>query len=133
MLDAADVWTLHNVGPSGLSEQRNGLATGQNSGHQAINLAVLLGARRILLLGFDMKPAGDGRFHWFGDHPIKTPRNVFSAMLQAFPKTLDPLARLGVEVVNCTPDSALQCYRKAPLRDELARVLADPAAAPLPA
>lgn len=128
-----DVWTLHHCGTDGLSAQRNGLTTGQNGGHQAINLAVLLGVRRILLLGFDMKPAADGRLHWFGEHPVATQPHVFSAMLQNFPSMLAPLRAAGVEVVNCTPGSALRCFPQRPLEDELARVLHGEAAAALPA
>ena len=127
---------LHNEGTSGLSKKPNGLMTGQNSGHQAINLAVLLGARRILLLGFDMKAAPDGRLHWFGDHPVKTNPAVFSAMLRNFDKTLKPLAAAGVEVINCSADTALTCYPRKPLHDALHEaqgLVADPPAAALPA
>lgn len=109
---------LHNHGPSGLSDKRNGLMTGQNSGHQAINLAVLLGARRILLLGFDMKSSG-GKTHWFGEHPTRTDESIFSAMLNNFPHMVRPLAALGVEVINCTPGSALQCFPKQTLDQTL--------------
>jgi len=36
-----------------------------------VNLAVQLGAARILLLGYDMR-AVDGKTHWFGEHPWPT-------------------------------------------------------------
>jgi len=116
-----------------LSVKPNGLQTGMNSGYQAINLAVLLGVTTIVLLGFDMKPARDGKMHWFGDHPLKTNPAVFSAMLQHFPKTLSPLRQLGVEVINCTPDSALTCYRKEGLDETLACLVADQETTALPA
>ena len=41
---------------------------GGNSGFQAINLAFLWGATRIILLGFDCKAVA-GKDHWFGQHP----------------------------------------------------------------
>ena len=45
-----------NTGDTGLELARNGLRTLKNSGGAAINLAVHLGARRIVLVGYDMQP-----------------------------------------------------------------------------
>lgn len=87
------------------------------------------GAARIVLVGYDMKPAADGRAHWFGDHPIKTDRAVFSAMLNNFATLPEPLKRLGVEVINCTPDSALKVFPT----DDLARLLSAEETTALPA
>lgn len=124
-----ELFWLHNHGGSGISTKPNGLMTGQNGGYQAINIAVLAGAKRVLLLGYDMKLGKSGKSHFFGDHPIKTDAATFSAMLQNFPTMLKPLKALGVEVINCTPDSALRCF---PLH-ALESLLPDPAAAALPA
>lgn len=105
------LWCLHNVGQTGLYAERWGVMTGGNSGYQAINLAVHLGVRRILLLGFDMKPG-----HWFGDHPRPTPPHVYAGtMLPKFPTLVEPLKKRGVEVINCTPGSALDVFPKANL------------------
>jgi hypothetical protein len=41
---------------------------GSNSGFQAVNLAIVWGAARIVLVGFDMRVVG-GKRHFFGDHP----------------------------------------------------------------
>ncbi len=106
---------LRNAGQAkGLSEERGALHTGRNSGYQAINLAVHLGARRILLLGFDMKGGPvEGRkvkTHWFGDHPGGTSPDVYTQMLPNFPTLVEPLKARGVEVVNCTPGSAIRCF-----------------------
>lgn len=122
MVEAPDVFVLHRLGTTGLADKNNGLMTGQNSGYQAINLAYLLGAARIVLLGFDMKRGADGRAHWFGDHPVQTQDYIYSAMLQNFPKLARRLKELGIEVINCTPDSALDAFP----RNELARVLPHP-------
>ena len=133
LVDDPAVFMLHNYGTTGLSEKPNGLMTGQNSGHQAMNLAVLLGAKRILLLGFDMKAGERGQMHWFGDHPIPTQASSFSAMLHNFGKTLKPLAAAGVEVINCTPGSALACYPRRSLDEALASLVDDPEPAALSA
>ena len=48
---------------------KRGLRVNGNSGAGAINLAYHFGARRILLVGMDMKPGPNGEKHWHPDHP----------------------------------------------------------------
>jgi hypothetical protein len=93
---------------------------GANSGYQAINLAYLLGAGQIVLLGYDMQCTG-GKQHWFGDHPegpMKTASN-YSGFVSNFTRLAEDLAAKGVDVVNCTRETALRCFRQAPLDDVL--------------
>lgn len=106
-----DVHLIRNAGTEGLCLDRDGLATGRNGGYQAINLAVHLGAKRILLLGFDMKAQGD-RMHWHKEHEIPTPKTVCKRWLDLFNTISDPLKAQGVEVINCTPGSALKVFPK---------------------
>lgn len=42
---------------------------GGNSGAGAMSLAEHMGARRIILLGYDCGYSRDGKRHWHGDHP----------------------------------------------------------------
>jgi hypothetical protein len=116
-----DVQVLQNTGPLGLELEPTGLRTGFNSGYQAIGLAVHLGAARILLLGYDLSPAPDGRTHWHGDHPDRQP-SPYGAMIEAFPSLVEPLAALNIEVVNCSRRTALGVFPRAPLEDEIARL-----------
>jgi hypothetical protein len=116
---------IRNMGREGLWPGRNGVMTGANSGYQGINLAVHFGAKRILLIGFDMHMRG-GKSHWFGKHPINhptktdnVPGDYSNTMLPNFPTLLDPLKQLGVEVINCTPGSALTCFPMMSLEDAL--------------
>lgn len=96
------------------------LVSGGNSGYQAIHLAVHLGAKRIVLLGFDMKDGPQRRRHWFGSHPGRLDsRGNFTAWLRAFEKLARVLDHKGIEVVNCTPDTALRCFRRARLQEIL--------------
>ena len=114
--------SVQNVGHKGLCAERTGLATGRNGGYQAINLAVHLGAARILLLGYDMHAplVGDKvRTHWFGDHPGNTSPGVYAMMLPNFETLVAPLAKRGVEIVNCTPGSALRCFARGTLESAL--------------
>ena len=107
-----------NGRPEGLSTEPTGLITGRNSGYQAINIAVLAGARRILLLGYDMRFI-DGRQHWFGNHPIKNHEAEFTGYAKRFRTMVEPLEKLGVEVVNCSPGSAIDAFPRAELSEAL--------------
>lgn len=83
---------------------------GDNGGYQAINLAYLWGARRILLLGYDMQLTG-GMRHWFGDHP--PPLNSgsdYSNWIRKFRRLAADLEAEGVQVINCSRETALDCW-----------------------
>jgi hypothetical protein len=110
---------LQNTGILGLEEAPTGLRTGKNSGYQAINLAYHLGAARVVLVGYDMRPDAKGRHHWFGSHPYPTLDPPYPALLEYFGTIAGPLAARGVEVLNATPDSALSCFRRATLEEAL--------------
>jgi hypothetical protein len=112
-----DVQILRETGQCGLETSSDGLRTGSNSGYQAINLAVHLGARRILLLGYDMR-AAQGRDHWFGSHPDRQ-QPPFALFLRLFPTIVAPLAQLGVTVLNCSRSTALHCFPRVDLEDAL--------------
>jgi hypothetical protein len=102
----------------GISVNQSALCTGGNSGHQAINIGILAGAKRVLLLGYDAKPSRDNRAHFFGDHPDKTSApyaNMVSSLRRAMPQ----IKSLGVELINCTPDSALTFLPNVPISEAL--------------
>ena len=107
------------VAGEGLCTEPNKLYHGHNSGYQAINLAYQFGAKRIILVGYDMQHT-DGKTHWHGDHP-KSLNNA--AGVEKWPKHFTQLAkdldRVGVEVINCTIQTALTCFKQADLRDVL--------------
>lgn len=95
----------------GFDERRDRLASGGNSGYQAVCLAVHLGAARIELYGFDMKPAANGKLHYFGNHPgVLHQLSPYKAWVRNFAELAAELEQRGIEVVNCTPGSALTCF-----------------------
>jgi len=118
--DDSKKWASHGVqklkhtGRAGLELSPDGLRDGYNSGYQAINLAVHLGAKRIVLLGYDMRGT-----HFFGQHPDRSVPS-FSMCLPRFAGLVKPLADIGVDIVNCTRKTALTCFRQAPLESVLA-------------
>jgi hypothetical protein len=110
---------LKNTGPLGLELDPTGLRAGLNSGFQALNLAVHFGARRIILLGYDLSPDGM-REHWFDDPPDRQP-SPYPQMRDAFESLVEPLKAISVEVINCSRRTALKCFPVGNLQDELRR------------
>lgn len=91
-----------------------------NSGMQAINLAFLFGARRILLLGFDMKLGPNGERHHHPDHPAPLIQNqTFEEWVHKGKKFADGLKAAGCEVINCTPGSAWKDFPMSTIEKEL--------------
>jgi hypothetical protein len=103
----------------GISDSSDALNTCKNSGWQAINLAYLYGAKRILLCGFDMRKGEDGRSHHFGEHPKGLEPPLLSTFRHYITRSAPELARRDVEVINCTMRSALTCFKKLPLEEAL--------------
>lgn len=90
---------------------RDVIHTGGNGGYQSINLAYLFGAKSIVLLGFDMKRGDDKKSHWHGDHPGGLNKSCpFKTWLNNFPRLAQDLESEGVNVVNATRDTALNCF-----------------------
>ena len=103
---------LRNTGDTGIEAHPSGLRTGKNSGASAINLAVHFGAARIVLLGYDMTGG-----HFFGKHPGRLNQGpAKETFLPMFRQMVEPLKALGVEVVNCTRTTKLDCFPTADLR-----------------
>jgi hypothetical protein len=108
------------TGHHGVESAATGLRTcGHNSGGQAVNLAVHLGARRIVLLGYDMGVPGAKR-HFFGDHPVGLSNtHNFPTWRTAFRTMTAPLTALGVAVLNCSRSTSLDAFPLAVLEDVL--------------
>jgi len=92
-----------------------------NSGYQALNLAIHFGARKIILLGYDMQCGPNGQTHWFGSHPgaLEKGAGLYPRFVQNFRTTLPDLERNGITVVNCSRSTALDCFPKIPLVEAL--------------
>lgn len=105
-----------------LGRNKNGLGSdcvhfGGNSGYQAINLAYLWGAKKIILLGFDCQPI-DGKSHWFGQHPqgLNQTQN-FAMWIGNFNLLAKDLESEQIEVINCSMQSALECFKKVKIEE----------------
>ena len=109
-----DLLWLTNGGRLGLlDEGPTHIATGANSGFQAVQVAIKAGAANIELHGFDMQSKG-GYHHWHGMHPTSHLRNhgedQYISWISNFNSIVEPVKKLGVRIVNCTPGSALTCF-----------------------
>lgn len=123
-LNRPDVQILENTGDQGIEVEPTGVRTGKNSGYQAINLAVHLGAKRIVLLGYDMQPGRHGKLHFFGNHAWTNVLPPFQLFLALFETLAGPLQALGIEVVNCSRVSALNVFPRQSLTEALGQVAA---------
>jgi len=92
------------------------------SGSYAISAAIVLGAPKILMLGYDCKPDAAGRKHWHEDYPSKMGN---AASIKRWPYQFQMMATYaqsrGVKIINCTRDTALTCFERGTLEEELAR------------
>lgn len=90
-----------------------------NSGANAVALAIVCGAPRVILLGYDCALTG-GRSHHHGDHPTGM-RNcdTLPRWPAQFARLATFAAKRGVEVVNASRASALECFPRATLAEAL--------------
>jgi len=107
----------------GITKRKNCVSWNHNSGSAAINFAYHLGATKIYLLGFDMKVGPTKMQHWHIHYnsgkkgprnPIKLP---FQRHLHGFPKMAKDAKRLGIEIINVSPNSAIKSFKRVSLKD----------------
>lgn len=109
----------------GLTKRRGRVSWNHNSGGAAINLATQFGAKRIILLGFDMNLDKNNRQHWHSKYKSSNRKNInekalpFQRHLKCFPMIAADAKRQGVEILNVSPDSAIKEFRKVRLNDLL--------------
>lgn len=97
-----------------------GVGCGGNSGFAALNLADILGAEAVYLLGFDMRGEG-GRTANFHDGYAEKPASdrVYDRFLEAF-RWASSQVRAKVVVLEVEPgDSRLDCFEKRLAREVL--------------
>lgn len=101
---------LIKTGAAGWSHDWLCGGTAGHSGYQAVQLAWHLGARDIILLGYDCRNGDDGKRHFFGDHEGKL--NKRSALRHWGPMYAGLKDLPETVIVNATPDSAIDAFPK---------------------
>lgn len=118
----ADVHILRRADIAVFSDDPARLALGGNGGYQAINLAALAGAARIVLLGFDMQYR-NGRQNWHSGHKVKTPERWLKNWRSNFRPLATELEKRHIEIINASEETALDAFPRRPI----AELLPDPA------
>ncbi len=108
---------LRCSGPTGFDPHPGAVRSGGHSGYQAVHIAMHAGARRILLCGFDMRGT-----HWHGPHlePLRnTAEGTYARWTENFLALREVARERDIEIINCTPGSALTCFPALALNDAL--------------
>ena len=109
----------------GISTNPKRVSWNANSGAAAISVAIHTGATRIILLGFDMSLGEGHKQHWHGLYNIAGRGKVeakklpFNRHLKGFPLIAKEAKKLGVVILNASPDSAIKCFPKVQVKDLL--------------
>jgi hypothetical protein len=105
--------------PKGISMRPGYVSWNSNSGAAAISIAAQTGAKRIVLLGFDMKLSNDKNQHFHNVYqrgPVVDDRRMrklpFPRHLRGFPAIAEDAKKLGIEIINCSPTSAIDSFPK---------------------
>ena len=108
----------------GISSNPKLVCWNQNSGAAAISIAANAGAKRIILLGFDMKLSETNTQHWHGFYKkgeIVNPKDrrslPFDRHLTGFKQISKDAKSRGIEIINCSPDSAITEFKKVSLKE----------------
>jgi len=109
----------------GISNDPTTVSWNNNSGSAAISLAFHFGAKRIILLGFDMALDANNVSHWHGSHlpagqrvkPRKAP--PFKRHMMGFPIIAEDAKKLGLTILNASPISAITEFPKIDIKELL--------------
>jgi hypothetical protein len=106
---------LRFAGNDGFSSTlSDGVVCGRNSGFAALNLAVLLGASQIYLLGFDMQyRPSDNRAHYYDKGKPWKRQDPYRHYKHYYDKVAPEIKARGQQVINLSLNSALECFEKA--------------------
>ena len=90
------------------------LGWNNSTGAAAVNLALLLGAKRVFLLGFDMHLSRDGKSNWHANNINMPNKNVYPGFIKGFVRLAKdlPIKFPGTEIINITDDSSLNMFPK---------------------
>lgn len=91
---------------------------GYDSGTSAISLAILCGARDVIVLGYDMQGGRwfNGEKPHFLPHP---PERDFQIHMSVLPALAADAARKGIRIVNTSPATRVTAFEQRPLEEFL--------------
>jgi len=118
----------------GICMKPDSVCWNNSTGGSAINLAAKFGAKKIVLLGFDMKLSKDGKSNWHPNLCNKPNPNVYNKFKYGnfedadfvkyqggpefiFQKIRKDAEELGIEILNAGPDSDLLAFPMVDIKD----------------
>ena len=114
----------HNNQPKGISTNPKKVSWNANSGAAAISVATNAGAKRIILLGFDMKLDEDGFQHCHTEYRNKDNLKSsskkalpFARHLRGFGAIQQDAEKRGIEILNASENSRIKVFRKVNVKD----------------
>jgi len=104
----------------GLCETKNAVCFNRNTGLSAIDLAYHFGAKRVILLGFDMASAQIGsHIHGVGTKESKggSAELSFRSHLKAIPHIIQDMKDRDIEILNASSISTIPYFPKVKAKD----------------
>lgn len=110
----------------GYDDRPEYLCHGNNSGYAALHLAIKLGAKKIILLGYDFKFDAQKNTHWHAGHFDELGRSMHQGedsltknMLPNFQYLRIPALRHHVTIINANLDSNLDIWPRRSIEEVL--------------
>jgi hypothetical protein len=104
---------------SGLSLDPSRVRTAGTSGHAALNVATLKGAKKIVLLGFDYG-AVNGKHHYHDAYSWHKPEEQnWPQWAKFFDQSKTQCDELGIEVVNASPESTITAFPRMSIEEAM--------------
>ena len=117
-VDQCGVRRVRAVNKPGLGD--GVLYTNSNSGAMGIGLAVLFGAKRIVLLGMDMQLGPNGLKHFDGNHPAPLVQSMcFEDWRNRLKVLSQDASKRGITILNASRATALTCFKRVGLEETL--------------
>ena len=107
------LWVMERAASGLHGKDGKALGWNFNTGALAVNLALLLGVKRIYLLGFDMQLSKAGKGNWHPNKINPPDAKIFSKFKRGFRGLTAELNKFpGVSIINVTNDSKLESFPK---------------------
>lgn len=105
---------IHKMAREGSGLHTDALGWAHNTGAGAMNLALILGASRVFLIGFDMQLSEDGKTNWHKNKLDKPNPTIYDRMIAGFKIMARQLPHKfpDAEVFNVTDNSKLDVFPK---------------------
>ena len=114
-----NITILKSSGRHGIDLREGYIKDGGNSGFAALGLAHKLGAKRIILLGYDMSAASNGKTHFHDGYKIEQAKTIYKGFKEPFERIAEEYKKLNILIYNTNINSELNCFPKLPIENFL--------------